>query len=50
MEFRVKSDIVVPKDILSLIKIGKLSKKAMTKTRYYELVQDYVCSCAIRIS
>lgn len=50
VEFRVKSDTVVPKDILSLTKTGKLSRKAMPKTQYYELVQDYVCSCSIRIA
>jgi len=50
VEFRVKSDTVVPKYVLSLTKTGKLSKKDMPKTQYYELVQDYVCSCSIRIA
>ena len=50
VEFRVKSNTVVPNYVLSLTKTGKLSKKEMSKTKYNELVQDYVCSCAIRIA
>ncbi len=50
VEFKVKSDSVVPNYVLSLTKTGKLSKKDMTKTQYYDIVQDYVCSCAIRIA
>lgn len=50
VEFRVKSDTVVPNYVLSLTQTGKLSQKNMTKTQYYDLVQDYVCSCSIRIA
>lgn len=50
VEFKVKSDEIVPKFVLSLTQTGKLSKKDMPKTQYYELVQDYVCSCSIRIT
>jgi len=50
VEFRVKAEAVVPDYALSLTPTGKLSRKALTKTRYYELVQDCVCSCAIRIA
>jgi len=50
VEFRVKSDTIIPTFSLSLTQTGKLSKKNLTKTAYYELVQDYVCSCAIRIA
>ena len=49
-EFRVKSDEVVPKTTVTVLKNGKLSEKEMSKTQYYDLVQDYVCSCAIRIA
>ena len=43
VEFRVKSNSkLYPKEVLSLTKTGKLSRKAMTKTQYYDLVQDYV--------
>ena len=27
-----------------------LSKKALTKTQYFDYLQDYVCSCAIRVA
>jgi hypothetical protein len=50
VEFTVKSSTVVPTYSLSLTKTGKLSRKELTKTAYYDLVQDYVCSCSIRIA
>ena len=50
IEFRVKSREVVPENVLSLTSTGKLSEKAMSKTMYYDLTQDYVCSCAIRLA
>ncbi|WP_312117988.1 DUF4236 domain-containing protein [Brevibacillus reuszeri] len=50
VEFDVHSDKVVPKEMKSLTQAGKLSVKEMSKTKYYDLEQDYVCSCAIRIA
>ncbi len=50
VEFNVKSDMVIPKFSLHLTKTGKLSKKDLSKTAYYGLMQDYVCSCALRIA
>lgn len=50
VEFRVKSDSIIPTYSLSLTQTGKVSKKNLSKTAYYELIQDYVCSCAIRIA
>lgn len=50
IEFKVKSEIVVPAISMSLTKTGKLSKKDMSKTQYYDITQDYVCSCAIRLA
>ncbi len=50
VEFHVKSETVVPKETVSLTSTGKLSVKEMTKTQYYDITQDYVCSCAIRIA
>ncbi|MCD8190713.1 MAG: DUF4236 domain-containing protein [Clostridiales bacterium] len=50
IEFHVKSAQVVPAETLSLTKTGKLSRKAMTKTMHYDIVQDYVCSCALRVA
>ncbi|MPQ86238.1 hypothetical protein F0170_20980 [Pseudomonas sp. MAFF 730085] len=40
---------VIPTEIKSLLKSGKLSSKAMPAGRYNELHQDYVCSCALRV-
>lgn len=50
IEFRVRSKEVVPETVLSLTSAGKLSEKAMSRTMYYDLTQDYVCSCAIRLA
>jgi hypothetical protein len=40
---------IVPSEIKSLLKSGKLSVKSMPKGRYNELYQDYICSCVLRI-
>ncbi|ROM95001.1 hypothetical protein [Pseudomonas brassicacearum] len=40
---------VIPTEIKSLLKSGKLSTKAMPIGRFNELHQDYVCSCALRV-
>lgn len=50
VEFNVHSKDVVPTQQKSLTKTDKLSVKEMSKTNYYDIVQDYVCSCAIRIA
>lgn len=50
VEFQVNSKDVVPTQVKSLTKTGKLSVKDMSKTMYYDIQQDYVCSCAIRIA
>lgn len=50
VEFIVKADTVVPGYALSLTKTGKVSQKNLTKTAYYALVQDFICSCTIRIA
>lgn len=50
VEFSVHSRDVVPTQQKSLTKTGKLSVKEMSKTKYYDILQDYVCSCAIRIA
>ncbi len=46
----VNDDDVVPKEVLSLTKTGKLSTKAMPKMQFHALYQDYVCGCALRIA
>lgn len=50
VDFEVKTEKVVPNESKSLTKTGKVSVKKMTKTAYYDLQQDYVCSCALRIA
>lgn len=45
----VHGDRVVPSDIKSLLQSGKLSTKKMPVGRFNELLQDYVCSCALRV-
>lgn len=50
VEFVINAENSIPKESLSLTKTGKLSCKNLTKTAYYDLFQDYVCSCCIRIA
>ncbi|NOV03220.1 DUF4236 domain-containing protein [Paenibacillus planticolens] len=50
VEFDVQSENVIPKESKSLTQTGKLSVKQMTKTSYFDIYQDYVCSCVLRIS
>ncbi|MBX8624306.1 hypothetical protein K4754_19910 [Pseudomonas glycinae] len=40
---------VIPTEVKSLLKSGKLSTKAMPTGLFNELHQDYVCSCALRV-
>ena len=50
IEFAVKSDDVVPKIEMSLKANGEISEKELSKTAYYDLMQDYVSSTTIRIA
>lgn len=50
VEFHAKTAKVVPNHVLSMTSTGKLSSKVMTKTMHYDIVQDYICSCALRIA
>ena len=50
VEFDVHTEDVVPDHVKTLTKTGKVSTKAMTKTKFYDIQQDYVCSCVIRIA
>ena len=50
IEFKVNDEDIVPSVEKTLTKTGKLSEKALSKTRYYAMVQDYVCSCSIRLA
>lgn len=46
----VHDDEVIPKQIKSLMKSGKLSLKDMPIGKFNEIYQDYVCSAALRIA
>lgn len=48
--FQVNDERVIPSEMKSLLKSGKLSVKNMPKSRYYELYQDYVCGSTIRVA
>lgn len=50
IELKPNSEEVIPSDIKTLLKSGKLSIKKMPKGQFNELHQDYVCSCLIRVS
>jgi hypothetical protein len=47
---RVDGDEIVPSEVKSLLASGKLSTKKMPKSRFYEIYQDYVCGCALRVA
>lgn len=40
---------IVPSEVKSLLKSGKLSVKKMPKGQFNEIYQDYVCSCVLRV-
>ncbi|MFI3142247.1 MAG: DUF4236 domain-containing protein [Clostridia bacterium] len=50
VEFKVKSDEIIPEFSMSLDKKGELARKPLTKTAHFDLVQDYVSSCCLRIA
>lgn len=50
VDFDVNTERVIPQESKSLTKTGKASTKKMTKTAYFDLQQDYVCSCTLRIA
>lgn len=41
---------IVPNEVKSLLKSGKLSVKEMPKGMFNEIFQDYVCSCVLRVA
>lgn len=46
----VHDEKVIPKEEKSLLKSGKLSVKQIPSSRFYDLYQDYVCGCVLRIA
>lgn len=47
---RVNSEQVIPSEVKTLLKSGRLSVKKMPKTKFYELYQDYACGCVLRVA
>lgn len=50
IDINTNSIDVIPNYELRQTSTGKLSKKNMSKTNYYELYQDHICSVVLRIS
>ncbi len=48
--FQVHGEQVIPRESKSVLKRGKLSVKKIPKRRFYELYQDYVSSCVLRLA
>lgn len=46
----VHGEDVIPKEVKTLLKSGKLSVKNMPKTKFYEVYQDHVCGCTPRVA
>lgn len=47
---QVRGEQVIPTEIKSVMKSGKLSIKAMPKGKFYEIYQDYVCGSVLRVA
>lgn len=46
---KVNGEQAIPSRVTSMTATGKVSVKAMPKTRFHEIYQDYVCGCVLRI-
>jgi len=46
----VHSEKIIPSETKSLTKTGKVSTRPMAKSKYFELYQDFVCSCVLRVA
>ena len=49
-EFDIRGEEVVPTKVMTMTATGKVSEKELTKTAYYEMYQDYVCSVTLRVA
>jgi hypothetical protein len=49
LDVEIRSDEIVPTEIVKLSAAGKLGTKAMPLGQYWDLYQDHVCSCALRL-
>lgn len=50
VEFNINSENVIPEKKVEMNASGKLVEKDLTKTAYYDIFQDYVCSVTIRLA
>ena len=50
VEFHVKSAEVMPEREYILDDNGRLKEKDLSKTAYYDMLQDYVCSAVLRVA
>lgn len=50
VSLNVNDKEVIPGEMKTLLKTGKLSTKKMPMNRFNELYQDYICGCALRIA
>jgi hypothetical protein len=47
---QTRGEDFIPSETKRLLKSGQLSVKRMPKTRFYELYQDYICGCVLRVA
>ncbi len=50
VEYYVNDKEVIPSEEKKLTSTGKLTVKALSKSRFNEIYQDYVCSCILRVA
>lgn len=50
VKLNANSEQVIPSEVKSLLKSGKLTTKQMPKGQFYELYQDYLCGCILRVA
>lgn len=49
-DIKVREKDIVPTEVKSLLRSGKLSVKPMPQSKFQELYQDYVCGTVVRIA
>ena len=49
-DLMVREKDIIPTEVKSLLRSGKLSEKPMPQSRFQELYQDYVCGTVLRIA
>jgi hypothetical protein len=49
-EMKVNSTQTIPTEAKSLTSSGKMSVKLMSRGRFHEIYQDYVCGCMLRVA